>query len=244
MADYSEKTLSYLKVHYRELFRVAYAITGNAELAEVALIKALNTALSASEGKASMREVFMRAVADSAFSQHSHLDDDTYPLNFSCFEIAEESDDIGAWLSAQKSEIRRILFLRFGCRLGLSSISRATGISRQEAKNILTQAQANFSRALSDIPFDRAIADHARQEMLRTDVYAPDPGSILRTCEANSRPAEKSRISVSRILRTVIGVLFALVLAVMFWLFAAVTGTKPNSAAATPSPAPIEIFLQ
>ena len=52
-----------------------------------------------------MREVFMRAVADSAFSQHSHLDDDTYPLNFSCFEIAEESDDIGAWLSAQKSAI-------------------------------------------------------------------------------------------------------------------------------------------
>jgi len=80
--------------------------------------------------------------------------------------------------------------------------------------------------------------------MLRTDVFAPDLGSLLRTCEASNRPAEKSRISVSKILRTILGIVCALILAFVFWLFAAVTGTKPNSAAATPSPAPIEIFLQ
>ena len=229
-----QKYLARLAPHGRALFRMAHAITENAELAEYALLSAVRAAYLSLGDDVPFRDSIRHAVAGQALRQLARRNHEDYPADFSCFELSGDGGgEVGAWLAAEKPEIRRLLLLRYGCGLGSSDAGRALGISRQAARRMMAAAQANFGRALGNVPFDKAMARAARRELNRTDTAAPDMGALLRAFEADLRSAQKPRFSVRRAVRAGLCGLCALILAATFWLFAAISAA-PKSPPATP----------
>ena len=172
-----QKYLSRLTPHCRELFRMAHAITENAELAEYALLSAMRSAYLSLGDDVPFRDSIRHAVVEQSLGQLSRRDREEYPPDFRCFELPGDNGEVGAWLAAEKPETRRLLLLRYGCGLGSGDAGRALGVSRQAARAMMAAAQANFSRALGNLPFDKTMARAARRELSRTDTAAPDMGA-------------------------------------------------------------------
>ena len=188
-----QKYLSRLTPHCRELFRMAHAITENAELAEYALLSAMRSAYLSLGDDVPFRDSIRHAVVEQSLGQLSRRDREEYPPDFRCFELPGDNGEVGAWLAAEKPETRRLLLLRYGCGLGSGDAGRALGVSRQAARAMMAAAQANFSRALGNLPFDKTMARAARRELSRTDTAAPDMGALL----APSRPICAARKSLA-----------------------------------------------
>ena len=229
-----QKYLSRLTPHCRELFRMAHAITENAELAEYALLSAMRSAYLSLGDDVPFRDSIRHAVVEQSLGQLPRRDREEYPPDFRCFELPGDNGEVGAWLAAEKPETRRLLLLRYGCGLGSGDAGRALGVSRQAARAMMAAAQANFSRALGNLPFDKTMARAARRELSRTDTAAPDMGALLRTFEADLRGAEKPRFSVRKGVRALFCGLCVLILAFAFWLFAAITAAPTPESVATP----------
>lgn len=99
---------------------------------------------------------------------------------------------------------------------------------------MMAAAQANFNRALGNLPFDKTMARAARRELSRTDTAARY-GRALRTFEADLRGAEKPRFSrAAKGVRALFCGLCVLILAFAFWLFAAITAAPTPESVATP----------
>lgn len=126
-----QKYLSRLTPHCRELFRMAHAITENAELAEYALLSAMRSAYLSLGDDVPFRDSIRHAVVEQSLGQLSRRDREEYPPDFRCFELPGDNGEVGAWLAAEKPETRRLLLLRYGCGLGSGDAGRALGVSRR-----------------------------------------------------------------------------------------------------------------
>jgi len=235
-----QKFLMRLQPHFAELYRMAHAITANAELAETALIYGMQSAFLDIGEDVSFREGVRRAVIQTALACLSTLNREEYPADFVCFELTDEAGEVGAWLAGEKNETRHLMLLRYGCGLGAGDAGRALGISRQAVRRIMADAQANFERAVSSIPFDRAMLRAAKEELNRTDAFVADMGAVFRTFEASAQSGKKPQSFWKKAVRQIFCALFALILAGMVWLYAAITDAPEPEA---PSPTP-EFSLQ
>lgn len=98
-----QKYLSRLTPHCRELFRMAHAITENAELAEYALLSAMRSAYLSLGDDVPFRDSIRHAVVEQSLGQLSRRDREEYPPDFLRFELPGDNGEVGAWLAAEKA---------------------------------------------------------------------------------------------------------------------------------------------
>lgn len=121
-----QKYLARLAPHGRALFRMAHAITENAELAEYALLSAVRAAYLSLGDDVPFRDSIRHAVAGQALRQLARRNHEDYPADFSCFELSGDGGgEVGAWLAAKSRKSAA-----FCCCAMAAALARATQAAR------------------------------------------------------------------------------------------------------------------
>ena len=222
-----------LKPLYGEMFRAAYAIIGNRDLAEFVLKNAVREAyLRRREWRDRMnfREGVLAAVRLVGLTDLRHirrkgsyeLDWEGFSLN--CPESLGSSEQkLYAVLAKQPVQTRRLMTLRHGCGLKERQISEILNLKPAQVHEELTGCAARMERVLgksSSYGLEKMLKRVMRAEMSRPGEDMGEMGAVLRSFERDVENVTSRRFSVGHWVGIVLGVLGALVCAVLVWLIA------------------------
>lgn len=208
------------------LFNMAHAILGNYDLAEYALRSALlnvwrDNPQSGLGLQEKLRSCLKRIAVKIALSERGQQAERTWN------GLREPDNDPFLDQAAQESpEMRRCIILKYGCDLSIGRIARITGISAAQLKTAFERFEARCRRRLPQRErrhFDGRIA-HVMDGYLRRSIQdTPDNSALYRAFEAEAAQTTVNNHRFSRIAGRIVLVLFALICAFGFWLYAVIS---------------------
>ena len=205
-----------------ELFNMAYAICGNYDLAEYVVQYTLMEAwIGESRGGIGFREGMRHTLRQVAVEEA--LEQKENPPEFTWDGLTGESDDPVMKLLAKESpETRRAVALREGCGLPLGRIARLMGVSVGRVRELLDRFERSAGRKLPPSErskrFDLRLSKAVHRAFNVADAGMPSLGVIYRTFEAEAQETRRPTHLAARIVRRVLLVIMAAVLALVFWL--------------------------
>lgn len=206
----------------RGLQRAAYAMTGNRSISEYALHTALVEAYmrrSDWHGRLGFREELLRALRAVTLTDAARIrraEQDWPGL------LPDDSDPVIAVLTDEDVEVQRVVALRFGCGLTPREIALLTGMRQDAVREIASsfrlQAERSLKRAGKPIrQSDKTIAYALRRNLNREGDDVLLPGQVLRTFEQDAQSMRPPRHLIRKTFKWIFGILWALLLAAMFW---------------------------
>lgn len=219
-----------------ELFNMAYAISGNYDLAEYALnctlMEAWNSDSHGGIGfREGMRNTLRRVAVQEALEPKENAPEFTWD------GLAGESGDvILCLLAGEGHDTRRAVALRYGCGLPLAKAARLMGLPVGRVKELLERFERAACRRLPPSErrgFEMRLAKAVRRAFERADESMPSLGLIYRAFEAEALEARRPNRFVSKLVRRTVAVVLAVICALVFW-FAAVLIQPPQVEQLTP----------
>lgn len=198
-----------------ELFHIAYAVCGNADSAEYALIYALmDVWLSESRGSIAMREALRNAVREAALEDR---DESGAECTWDGRDFSE--NPLLKPLERESAMTRRIIVLRAGCNVGFSAIADLLEISSAEAKREFERFKREWAQ-ISDVSPRNTdlLSKKVRRQMQTPSRAQPDTERIFKGFAENALQTAQPRHIVSRILRGCLEAAAIAVCAFLFWL--------------------------
>lgn len=211
-----------------ELFRTAHAITGNMELAEYVLRRALREAylrrdewrerMSFRDGLAyTVRHVAMvelKAIRGvGRYENDWRTGEPTGTL-----EPAERA--IFDRLRREPMRVCRAMVLSYGCAFKPSQVAQVLQISPGEARALLTRLKSRVGRSMRGRDLDDQLERLAHRLLEYEDEDLPDSGVVLRAFERDAQGKEHARPRFRHAIARSLVVLGAILCALLFWLMA------------------------
>lgn len=216
-----------LQPQIRLFYRAAHAVTGSRRLAECVLSNAAVSAyLNRSEWRERMsfREGVLRAIWTEGREQlrREPEADWDWPGLTRDMDEAHPLIDI---LSTEPPEAQRTMLLRYGCSLTAKEIALLTGRLPEQVRDQLSRCQMRAERELNAMevnckPFDRYAGREFRQWMNRENSESIDVGYFLTTFERDVMGTRQPRRILAKVIRWILTIIAALILAVGVWLIA------------------------
>lgn len=201
---------------YKEMYTVAYAITGNDRTAESALANAMLMELQSEENLEQAAFANVKQIALGLVKTNPG------ELNFDCLEPDFQNEDpLLEWIGGLKEEERRTIMLRYGCELSMRETAEALGKSVGYVREMMERIHTAGARfAVSKKRLNATFRKTCRSE-LENASFAPDYNSVIRAAELlNATGVKKGKIA--RPMRRAVSWLFAFIfmvaLVAMLWL--------------------------
>ena len=137
--------------------------------------------------------------------------------------LAAEGDAILAQFAQESARLQRIAILRYGCALPPHAISQLTDLSQRQVRSELDRFEARCRRRLPRQRRARAeilIARHIKRLLSQGGQGNPQPSQVFRAFEAEVDGARMSGHRFLHVAGAAATVLFALLCAGAFWLYA------------------------
>ena len=207
-----------------ELFNAAHVMCGNYDLAEYALRSAiLDVWAENASGGMGFRERLRGALRREAFAiaQSDEAMDTEFTWTWPA--AGAEDDAILSQLARERPETQRLAMLRYGCGLSPRAIAELTDLSRRQVSSELERLEARCRRNLPRQTHERTemlMARRVRRLLARGETGTPRIGQVYRAFEAETGGTRASGHRFSRVAGTAVSVLFAVLCAALFWLFA------------------------
>ncbi|MDO4549402.1 MAG: hypothetical protein Q4D04_15030, partial [Clostridia bacterium] len=239
--------LERLKPLYVSLFRMAHAIVGNLELAEYVFKSAIVEAFLR-RGEWRDRMGFqdglthtVRAVALvelKAMRQAGSFDEDwELPLA----DGEGQADGLYAKIIDESDMIKRMAMLYYGCDLTPRQLGMVMNMRPSDALRRMNRLQSRLlrsSRGVARGQMEMLIEKKMMELLARPGDDVPEMGAVFRSFERDVDGAQKPRASAGRVVATVIKAVGAVVLALAFWLLAALIEPS-NGTVPVASPVPV-----
>ena len=213
---------------YHQLFNLAYVASGSMEQAQYCVQCALLDVWLSQESSASrhgLHESLRRATVRAALRCPAPENSD-----WDALKLDEADPDALKRVLAQETPLmRRMLALKYGCRLGTRRIARVVGAEPRRVKQMLRRFEARARRRLSpgdQRRFEPLLSRRMRELLSCPDPAAPDMDNVFRAFQADVAAAARPSRLPARILRCVICAVLALICMLAFW-FAAVLVQPP-----------------
>ena len=220
-----------------ELYNIAYAITGSAELAEYALEAALMEGWSGGVRKgAGFRESMKSAVKRIAISETSKQKN-VRDLDWDAI-CDNPQTPLLKRLTLQEIALQRVAALRFGCELKPRMLSKITGMTRGQISEALGRIQSVAAQGASSTRPEAALGREIRKAFARSRADMPPAETIFRAFQAEATTVRVSNHWFSHTVSRVILALLVLIAAVVFWLTAVLI--QPDGGAMLEGPNAIE----
>lgn len=206
----------------RELFAMAYVICADYDDAEYVLQKVI---INCWHGGRKRRSV--KAFRESLRDETRHIaiarakNDDDWD-QFGAKELDGIPDDpVLAAFQKESVEMRRLLMLRYGCRLSNSQIGKILDISGRRINQLIAKFQKKLKRTLdpeSRAKLDTRLYDVCNEQLVEHGAEMPDIGALYRTFEAEAS-AGYSQVGhvASRIVSFIAAVLLLIAVACVMW---------------------------
>lgn len=238
--------LNRVRPHYIHLFNLAHAITGNCERAEYALQYAVTdfwAVCSTSGGHHNFREglrstLIKTAVKDVLSEKNTAAE---FTWNGLCADGISENEPVRRILSAESTELRRIIVLRCGCALPAAKIARILRTDPNRIATLIRRFEARAMRKLNGIDrrkFEWLLARCVDNELAQPNAFLPEMGNVFRTFLAEAVSVSRTNRLSTRIVRAAIITALAAICMLVFWL-AAVLMQPPVIVEENPGPAEI-----
>lgn len=218
-----------------ELFGMAHAICANYDLAEYALQCALMEGwVGESRSGVGLRESLRGALKRTALEEALELRAETPETTWD--ELAEARGDALLDALAQESlETRRAAALRYGCDLSVKRIARLMETTPERVRESLARWERRAGRKLSSAEkrrFDALAAKAIRRSFAQTK-NLPSLSSVYRSFAQEAAEFQRPRHLTAKLVHRGLGLLLALLCAVMFWLAAALLHPTVEQPSAT-----------
>jgi len=215
-----------VKPVYRELFGMAHAISGNYDVAEYCLQRAIlqgflsRRRFRSARGFRESLKSDMRRIALSGDMEEHELTFDGFTQSALDGPAA---DPMRRLIEQEDAGTRRLVLLRFGCGLNPRQIARALDMPVRQAEVLVSRFEKRVKRRLD--PAQRAHVEARLEDICREELLsgaAPDVGALFRTFEAEAAGTIKPVGIVPKVAARLLYVAALLFLAVFIWLVAAV----------------------
>jgi len=240
--DAEELRIFFVRVRqvYPELFSDAHAISGNCDIAEYAVQKAISDAWAQQQrgggrrlGEYLRQQTLRQALSDALHAEDAEVTWDGLQGDL----LEEEKDPVRAAVFAERTEMRRMLAMRYGCGMSARDIGRVLKMDEARVRGALHRFETRLKRKLDSARrkrFDQVMAGAIRLELSRPDPAMPEIGSVYRTFEAEACSVKQPNRAVMRAAKAAFTVFAAVLLVAAFWLTAALL----KGPTASPKPAP------
>ena len=221
-----EAYLGRVRPVYHQVFNLAHAVTGSCEAAEYCVQCAMLECWAADEDGSS-HHGFREALRRSALRAAYKCDPDDFDWDGLQFE--GEDDPICRLIAQEGADLRRMLALRYGCRLSPGRIAWVCGEDASRVRGMLRRFDARMRRRLPKLnprKLESQIEHAVRRELTQPTLFAPDMGNVFRSFQADAASTSRPSRLPARILRVVFAAVLAVLCIGAFW-FAAVLLQPP-----------------
>lgn len=213
---------------YPELFNMAHIICGNYDLAEYALRSAILSVWQQNSGNAiGLQEKLRGSLKRIALLEALSSKNETVEYTWDGLPEPIETDSVLFKLLAQEAnETQRIILMRYGCNFVPSRISRITGFTVGQVRDILTRFE---NRSIHRLPakdhrsFDQLIRQTMAEALNHPGIVLPDPAVVYRAFESEALETTVSSHRLSKAVGQALLLILALLCAGIFWLIAVIS---------------------
>ena len=191
--QYDEMRLYFNRVHPMcgELFAMAYVICGDYDDAEYVLQKVMINCWhngSKRRGARSFNEALRQEIRRVALSRLGNAEDDWDQFGEDDFG-GDIDDPVLRLFRRERTEVRRVLMLRYGCGLSLGQTGKVMELNKTQISRIITKFQKKAKRALdaeSRGKLDSLLTGICRRQLAERGAEMPDIGALYRNFEAEA----------------------------------------------------------